>query len=57
MTDEQDIDPCGLIDFADPTYLTDDGEQQIAVCLFGDLDWTDSEQVEARRAAWTELFQ
>lgn len=48
-------DPCGEIDFTDPAHVTEDGEQQAALVLFADVDWTDPEQVERRRREWEEL--
>lgn len=48
-------DPCGEIDFTDPAHVTQDGEQQIALVLFADVDFTDPDQVIRRRLEWEEL--
>lgn len=50
-----DLDPCDVIDFTDPDHVTEDGDQQVAITLFADIDWTDPAAVEARRAEWEAL--
>jgi hypothetical protein len=54
---DDDLDPCGTVDFTDPDHLTEDGEQTVALALFADVDWTDPTAVGTRKAEWERLAE
>jgi hypothetical protein len=53
--DNDDLDPCGPeVNFADPQYVTDDGEQVDALVMFADV-FGDGAAVAQRAADLREL--